>query len=44
MVKTPTLGKPIGAYELRVDVEGTIPPDDVIFDGEVLFEITVELF
>ncbi len=34
----------MGAYELRVDVEGTILPDDVIFDGEVVFEITVELF
>ena len=34
----------MGAYELRVDVEGTIPPDDVIFDGMVLFEVTVELF
>lgn len=34
----------MGAYELRIDVEGTILPDDVIFDGEVLFEVTVELF
>ena len=34
----------MGAYELRVDVSGTILADDVIFDGEVLFEVTVELF
>ncbi len=34
----------MGAYELRVDVSGTILSDDVIFDGEVLFEVTVELF
>ena len=33
-----------GAYEIRVDVEGTVPPADVIFDGQATFDVSVGLF
>ncbi len=31
----------MGAYELRIDVQGVIPGSDVIFDGVVSFDISV---
>jgi hypothetical protein len=34
----------MGVYEIRVDVEGTVVPDDVIFDGGVVIEVLVRLF
>lgn len=33
-----------GDYELRVDADGTIPPDDVIFVGDVVIDVTVKIF
>ena len=30
-----------GGYEVRLQVGGTLPPDDVVFDGEVEYEVGV---
>ena len=30
-----------GGYEVRLVVNGTVPPDDVVFDGEVEYEVGV---
>lgn len=33
-----------GGYTLRIEVSGTVPPDDVSFDGLMTYEVTVGLF